>query len=77
MRALVQVLLGVAGEAAFDELFELFFKGHLAALAQGAVSNFVLQAAIANARTTPQVSRNCFPAFQQIMRCNQMPHISL
>ena len=55
MRCYLQVVLSVAPEALRVELFDRFFRGYLAQLALHPVANFVVQAALAAVRTTPEV----------------------
>ena len=48
-------MLAAAPDALFGRLWDAFFAGSLAALTSGPISNFVVQAALASARTGGQV----------------------
>lgn len=49
-------MLAAAPDALFGRLWDAFFAGSLPALTSGPISNFVVQAALASARTGSQVS---------------------
>ena len=51
----LQAALAAAPDALFGRLWDAFFAGSLAALTSGPISNFVVQAALASARTGSQV----------------------
>ena len=52
---MLQAVLAAAPDALFGRLWDAFFAGSLAALTSGPISNFVVQAALASARTGSQV----------------------
>jgi hypothetical protein len=56
----LQAALAAAPDALFSRLWDGFFVGSLAALTSGPISNFVVQAALASARTGSQVGAGTF-----------------
>jgi hypothetical protein len=51
----LQAVLAAAPDKLFGRLWDAFFAGSLAALTSGPIANFVVQAALASARTGSQV----------------------
>eukprot|EP00798_Chlamydomonas_sp_ICE-L_P020654 gene20654-27440_t len=53
----VEAVVQASTPALFEELFTRYFKGNLADLAHHPMANFVVQAALAATKTTPQLSK--------------------